>query len=1010
MKFWSKKSEGEPARISVARAALSGASTEVLLQHAIQMLAHEAQVSRVGIWIETESVGTGDLHSPSIFQGVVWDDSLEAVPTEWSRLSPEAPLPQELLLDVVCVEQELGVASEIPMIGPLLGLQHVLWVPVKKRNHLCGVILMGSRKKHAHLPSALAESVATELELALEFAEQRSLALGRSADIAFSRRTLFALGTPAPVFSILSDIVESCTLSAEKHGPGAAFAVLGAVGPGSPISLGSFELEFLWKSGDPEWTSAVECEPLAGIWRKSLESHRLIGSDPGVSWSRGEISRVVTIPLESDGETLGALIVGLRRVAASLATLERLEFRAALATRALKRRNNEQAESSHRELQQRMIEMNPTPAFLLDSNGYVVQMSEAAREFLGDSWGSKESSRNSAEVRRPFTEFFTSKSQRQIEVFCRQLLSGTGAFENLPEAELSNGVRTRIRAAFPASQGFFVIELDLLRQAGDVESAERAEVELQSVLEWLEEGVVLFDAQENVRAVNTRFEQIAGLAPHESGTFKTLDAWIARLEVQAADPVAFAGRWRELARGIEGGVREELHMSRPAPRILERASRGILDVAGRRLGRLEIYRDLTAQRVFQSKLLQTEKLAALGQMVTGVAHELSNPLTSVLGYAQRLLLRGDVLAKSQEVRQIYQEAERATGILRQLLFTAREAPPERRPVAMNQVVQRAMEVQTYGLAAEKINIQLDLDPVLPYVLGDAGQLQQVLMNLVGNARQAIEQTGKPGTILLRTRRTGERFVQLEVIDNGPGIPHAIQARIFDPFFTTKPAGVGTGLGLAIVLGIVREHGGRVQVSTPPGGGAAFSIELPALAAAPAWKESETIATRLQRPILVPTQPPLSGGQFASSTTPAVGATRVLVVEDEPTVARLIADVLEEEGLRVDVLLDGREALDRARRESFDLVICDMKMPGIDGQHFYNTLARAGNPLCDHFLFVTGDVIAPHTHEFLARNHLPHVAKPFRVEELTEKVRRMLPALHRGAAVTAVVKRNVAGNG
>src|SRR5207237_4747253 len=136
----------------------------------------------------------------------------------------------------------------------------------------------------------------------------------------------------------------------------------------------------------------------------------------------------------------------------------------------------------------------------------------------------------------------------------------------------------------------------------------------------------------------------------------------------------------------EGGMREELQLVRPVPRVLERATRPVLDARGARLGRVEIYRDLTAQRVFQSKLLQTEKLAALGQMVTGIAHELSNPLTSILGYAQRLLLRSDARGHAAEARQIFQEAERASTILRQLLLSARESRPERRRMALNQAV------------------------------------------------------------------------------------------------------------------------------------------------------------------------------------------------------------------------------------------------------------------------------------------------------------------------------------
>lgn len=301
-----------------------------------------------------------------------------------------------------------------------------------------------------------------------------------------------------------------------------------------------------------------------------------------------------------------------------------------------------------------------------------------------------------------------------------------------------------------------------------------------------------------------------------------------------------------------------------------------------------------------------------------------------------------------------------------------------------------MELQRFGSASEKIRIELDLDPTLPFVLGDPGQLQQVLMNLIGNARQAIAQEGKPGNIRLRTTLIGPHRVQLQVIDDGPGIPQAILARIFDPFFTTKPAGVGTGLGLSIVLSVVREHGGQVHVTSPRGGGATFTVELP-VAAEGAQESPRTGSSRERRLAALPLVSAQKNRALARPSPPGGhhrGA-RVLVVEDEPTVARLIADVLEDDGMRVDVLFDAREALERAARNAFDLVICDMKMPGVDGQHFFHALEDAGSPLRHRFLFVTGDVLAAQTQEFLERNRLPHVAKPFRVEELTAKVYSLL---------------------
>jgi signal transduction histidine kinase/CheY-like chemotaxis protein len=468
-------------------------------------------------------------------------------------------------------------------------------------------------------------------------------------------------------------------------------------------------------------------------------------------------------------------------------------------------------------------------------------------------------------------------------------------------------------------------------------------------------------------------------------------------------------------------VRESLQMARPVSRVLERAAQPILDPIGRQVGRVEIYHDLTAQRVLQSKLLQTEKLAALGQMVSGIAHELSNPLTSILGYARRLLVGSSGLASTEEARQIYQEAERATRILRQLLLNARETIPERRLVSLNQIVMLAAELQRFSLAAEKIRVELDLSPALPLIHGDAGQLQQVLINLLNNARHALEEQNQAGLIRLRTRSAGARRVLLEIEDTGPGIPPAIQARIFDPFFTTKPAGVGTGLGLSIVLSVVREHGGSVRLQSPPQGGALFQIELPAATERQQADAVEgAVRSRVKSRARERKTSMVEEMQLTSPAIPRPAPfepmkdTRVLVVEDEPTVARLIADVLEDEGMRVDVLLDGRAALDLAARESYALVICDMKMPGLDGQHFYRSLERSGNPLREHFLFVTGDVIGAQTREFLKHHNLPHVAKPFRVEELTEKVRALLCAQGQTPAEESsageVARKNATRNG
>jgi signal transduction histidine kinase/CheY-like chemotaxis protein len=848
------------------------------------------------------------------------------------------------------------------------------------------------------------------------------LARERQGDVGTARRLLAALGSTQPADAMLASLVEDCTEAGRNGcGLGLVFAVIAqARGQARSPSdtairahLGSAtgedpqayrephasgeRLQFFWRSGDAAWTRAVESEPLASIWRRALEAHRAVGSEPGVSWSRHEVARVVAIPLEAAGETLGVLVAGFQPGRASLAGLERLELRAALATSALLRRKRDEEAKRQAAWQQALLEASGEAMLLLDAHGGIAGRSRSAGELLsetiGETKGDGQPQEPARSVRRDFLELFRVRERQRMETWLQHVLgsapSGKDVDENGCEAELYSGVRVRLRPILPAGGGAVGVVLEPLRAQESTPRTDDGEVQLSSLIEWLEEGIVLFDAHHGIRAMNSRFVQMAGLGANEPGRITTLDELIARVARQAAEPESFAEQWRESARGGEGATREELHLVRPVPRVLERAARPILDASGRRLGRVEIYRDLTAQRVFQSKLLQTEKLAALGQLVTGVAHELSNPLTSILGYAQRLLLRSGAAGYPEEIGQIFQEAERASTILRQLLLTARESRPGRSRVALNQVVSRTVELQRFSLAAAKIRLELDLDATLPFVQGDAGQLQQVLMNLIGNARQALEQQGRGGLIRLRTQRVDENRVVLEVGDDGPGVPEAIWARIFDPFFTTKPAGVGTGLGLTIVLGIVREHGGQVNVASPPGGGAVFTLEFPA---APA-EEPRLLGIPATGPGLkteyLPARGALAPVPQPSATRSTTAKGRVLVVEDEPTVARLIGDVLEDDGFRVDLLLDGREALKRAAKEDYDLVICDMKMPSLDGQRFYKTLVRTGNPLRGRFLFVTGDVIAAHTHEFLERNHLPHVAKPFRVEELTEKVRSVL---------------------
>jgi two-component system NtrC family sensor kinase len=508
--------------------------------------------------------------------------------------------------------------------------------------------------------------------------------------------------------------------------------------------------------------------------------------------------------------------------------------------------------------------------------------------------------------------------------------------------------------------------------SSEVES--RREAVLATVLESVECGILLIGLGGELWAVNDRLAEILGVQPERLREMGSLEQFVEKLAPQFAHGDSVAARWRQRFRNGEVSW-EELELVKPEKKILERRARPVLDHYKQPLGWLEVYRDISSQRQIQSRLFHSERLASLGQMVSGVAHELNNALTSIIGYAQLVQRRSRGFEWEVQGEHILAEAERAKRISRNLLLFARGSKSERGPVNINEVVERTLEIRAYELRLENIRVELDLYEQLPQARADAAQIQQALLNLVVNAEQAIRQTKESGHIWIRTRQIPENRIALEVADDGPGVPPEVILRIFDPFFTTKPAGVGTGLGLSILYGIVHQHGGEVSVENRPGGGAVFTLELPGAPSSYGSKET-TYLTGLS-----------STGDQASPG--AARGSRILVVEDEPTVARLIADVLSEEGHSVETVLDSRDGLELAQAGHYDLVICDLRMPHLDGRAFYRQLLRSENSLQHKLIFVTGDTLAPRTVDFLQKCGLPYLAKPFLVEELKEVVGRTL---------------------
>ena len=377
--------------------------------------------------------------------------------------------------------------------------------------------------------------------------------------------------------------------------------------------------------------------------------------------------------------------------------------------------------------------------------------------------------------------------------------------------------------------------------------------------------------------------------------------------------------------------------------------------------------DISERRRLQEGLLQAEKMSSLGQMISGVAHELNNPLASISGYAQLLRSSSSADKLNERLEVLYGETLRCQKIVANLLSFARSRPSERTHCSLNEVIRSVVSLMSYQLRVDDIRLETELSPELPALNADTHQLQQVLVNLLTNAQQAILEKHEGGTICIRTVPDGESGMMLDVQDTGPGIPEAICSRIFDPFFTTKSEGKGTGLGLSLVYGTVTAHGGTVEAPRTSGGGATIRIRLPGGGGRELPVES---APRIKQ-----AWPPRRG--------------RILVVDDEEPLARVLREALEERGHEVEVASGGHEALAVLARARFDLIISDIKMPGMGGEHLYDEIRRSVPGMASRLMLTTGDTVGRKVHAIEARTGLEILPKPFDLDRLCDRVQERL---------------------
>jgi two-component system NtrC family sensor kinase len=424
------------------------------------------------------------------------------------------------------------------------------------------------------------------------------------------------------------------------------------------------------------------------------------------------------------------------------------------------------------------------------------------------------------------------------------------------------------------------------------------------------------------------------------------------------------------ARCVESGrpVTEEREMRKTGQVWLQTHS-PFVDARGRLIGVVQVSKDVTAQRQLQQQLNHTEKMAAMGRLISGVAHELNNPLTAVFGNAQLLMLGATDDVTRQRAEVLISETERAAKIVRNLLTFARPYKPERRPILLDQLIEETLSQRAYDLNVHNITVVRGQAPEAPPVLADPHQIQQVLLNLLINAEQAVSNRAGGEIHVISSVDPAQEWIKVAIADNGPGIAAEILGRIFEPFFTTRQAGKGTGLGLAICYAILREHGGRIRGANRPEGGARFEFELPV--------HTGAASVPAASPTPPPTVPPAPG-------TLAPGK-RILVVDDEEAIVRIVAGALAMVGHQVEVAQDGRVAVQKLTAGDFDLVLMDMKLPEFDGERIYEDVIRR-KPVPPQVVIMTGDTVNQQTRRFLERTGLRCVEKPFKLEDIWDCVR------------------------
>ncbi len=443
-------------------------------------------------------------------------------------------------------------------------------------------------------------------------------------------------------------------------------------------------------------------------------------------------------------------------------------------------------------------------------------------------------------------------------------------------------------------------------------------------------------------------------------------------------PGSFSSHSCPITRAFKAGetVAEEATGLMGADRVFEVSAYPVKDKDGTVTACVHIARDITEEKELKGRLLHSEKMSGIGQFISGIAHELNNPLTGIIGFSQILMeYPGEMRLGDKEISdkldKIHRESLRSSRIVQDLLTFVRAGSLEKKFNDINQLIRETIELEEEALDKSNIKLEISFDEKIPGTMVDFYRIQQVFINLMTNAVDAMVSENSGGTLSISTSIDGD-MIAVTFADDGPGIPEEILSQVFDPFFTTKAVGKGTGLGLSIVHGIIEEHGGSIDIKrVEPGGGTEFIVRLPVV---------EGRKMKLSKAV--------KAGEKQVARAPWVGK-KVLVADDEESIRESLSEFLQKESFTVVTASSGEEVLDFITEDDVELYIIDVNMPGMDGREFHRAMLEKDEDIDRRTIFLIGDVINKDTEKFIKESNCECIMKPFKPHLLLELIDRTL---------------------